>query len=240
MANRLVWTKDELLLALDLYNRTDGARGISKDSKEVKELSEILRGMSIYLNGERADNYRNNGSVYTKLMNFRACDPNYDGKGLENAGESTKEVWNEFFDKKDEVKIIAEILRKQIKEDHSASADESFSNEEDEFPEGKIIYRLHKQRERNSEKVRKLKADAMAQNNLKCCICGFDFRKVYGELGAGFIECHHTKPISEYIVGEKTKIKDLVLVCANCHRMLHKSRPWKTVDELRQIINSCE
>jgi 5-methylcytosine-specific restriction protein A len=33
--------------------------------------------------------------------------------------------------------------------------------------------------------------------------------------------------------GTKTRLIDLALVCANCHRMLHRSRPWPTIAELR-------
>lgn len=37
----------------------------------------------------------------------------------------------------------------------------------------------------------------------------------------------------------KTKLKDLACVCANCHRMCHRSRPgesWRTPDALREEI----
>lgn len=31
-------------------------------------------------------------------------------------------------------------------------------------------------------------------------------------------------------------LDDLALVCANCHRMIHASRPWLTMDELRGTL----
>ena len=71
---------------------------------------------------------------------------------------------------------------------------------------------------------------------LSCEVCGFDFVEVYGDHGYGFIECHHTKPVSELMVGERTKISDLSLVCSNCHRMIHKKRPWLSVKELKDVI----
>lgn len=56
----------------------------------------------------------------------------------------------------------------------------------------------------------------------RCFICGFDFEKVYGELGRGFIHIHHIIPIStigkDYIIDCE---KDLIPVCPNCHAMLH-------------------
>lgn len=72
----------------------------------------------------------------------------------------------------------------------------------------------------------------------KCMICGFDFEKKYGELGKGYIEVHHIKPLSdlneEVVVNPAT---DLICVCSNCHRMLHRFRNYMvSVEELRQIV----
>ena len=66
--------------------------------------------------------------------------------------------------------------------------------------------------------------------------CLFDFKEIYGELGEGFAECHHKKPVSQLKNNEKTKLDDLAILCANCHRMIHRSKPWKTIDELKKIL----
>ncbi len=58
----------------------------------------------------------------------------------------------------------------------------------------------------------------------------------YGEIGDGYIEGHHTKPISEMSENEQTKVEDIALVCANCHRMLHRKRPWLSITELKNLI----
>ncbi|MDP6032209.1 MAG: HNH endonuclease [Alphaproteobacteria bacterium] len=42
--------------------------------------------------------------------------------------------------------------------------------------------------------------------------------------------------MSKLEVGERTKLSDLVLLCSNCHRMVHRKRPWLTVRELRELI----
>ncbi len=36
--------------------------------------------------------------------------------------------------------------------------------------------------------------------------------------------------------GHKTHIDDLALVCSNCHRMIHRSKHWFSVAELKAII----
>lgn len=73
----------------------------------------------------------------------------------------------------------------------------------------------------------------------KCQICDFDFVKVYGEIGKGFIHVHHLKPL--FMMGKSYKlnpITDLIPLCPNCHAMLHRkfNDKYLTVDELRQII----
>lgn len=77
----------------------------------------------------------------------------------------------------------------------------------------------------------------IAHWGLTCVTCGFDFLRVYGELGDGFIHVHHLKPLSE--IGQRyelSPIEDLRPMCPNCHAMIHRSSPAMTIDELRRII----
>lgn len=70
-----------------------------------------------------------------------------------------------------------------------------------------------------------------------CCVCGFNFEKIYGEIGVGYIEVHHLKPLNE--INEKYQVdpvKDLRPVCPNCHAMLHKANV--SIDELIIIIRN--
>jgi 5-methylcytosine-specific restriction enzyme A len=67
-------------------------------------------------------------------------------------------------------------------------------------------------------------------------ICRFDFELVYGELGSGFAECHHMIPLSELPYRRHTKLSDFAVVCANCHRLLHRSRPTLDVSSLRSLV----
>jgi len=72
-----------------------------------------------------------------------------------------------------------------------------------------------------------------------CKICEFDFEKVYGPIGKGFIHVHHIVDISsigsEY---ELNPIIDLTPVCPNCHAMLHKRKPSYSVNEIKEILMS--
>lgn len=71
-----------------------------------------------------------------------------------------------------------------------------------------------------------------------CAVCGMNFQNIYGEIGKGFIEVHHTTPVSKMGNGYKFDIdRDLVPLCSNCHSMIHRRNPPYTVNELKKIIN---
>lgn len=95
----------------------------------------------------------------------------------------------------------------------------------------------HKYYERDPKIIFLKKQTAELSGNLKCEICKFDFSYHYGLHGKGFIECHHTNPIAGNGV-RKTEIEDLVLVCSNCHRMLHRKNSngfYYTIEELKMV-----
>lgn len=108
-----------------------------------------------------------------------------------------------------------------------------------EFPEGRLIEIQHKSRERNTLVVKLAKDNfKKLHGSLYCEVCGFDFENVYGEIGKGFIEAHHTIAVSEMAADHKTKIEDIVLLCSNCHSMVHKRRPWLGMKDLKKLIVS--
>ncbi len=107
------------------------------------------------------------------------------------------------------------------------------------FPEGKEMYILHKKQERSSELVLLAKKLYLKTNpRFPCQVCDFSFFEKYGELGQGFIEAHHILPISELKEEKENTVEDLVFVCSNCHRMLHRNRPWKGIKDLKDILGS--
>ena len=110
-------------------------------------------------------------------------------------------------------------------------------DDENSFPEGVEKYKIHRFYERNPIIVKKVKERRIRQNKeSRCDICNFSFEERYGSYGRGFIEAHYTIPISELNGIKKTKIKDIALVCSNCHRMLHRRRPWLKMRELQQLL----
>lgn len=72
-----------------------------------------------------------------------------------------------------------------------------------------------------------------------CLVCNFDFTRVFGEIGKGFIHVHHIVPVSqqggEYKVNP---VEDLRPLCPNCHAMAHRKNPPYTIDELKNILDA--
>ena len=54
-------------------------------------------------------------------------------------------------------------------------------------------------------------------------------------IGENYIECHHDIPLHKLKPNTLTTIDDLRLVCANCHRMLHRN-PYLHTNELKTLF----
>lgn len=147
-------------------------------------------------------------------------------KELENYQKNIWNLFSPFFDS--ELKDISTNSQNFFNDD---------LNQDFETQEGKLLFKNHRIRERDSKITFKKKEIAKQQNKLFCEVCDFSFAQIYGE---EYIECHHTVPISE---GERiTKLEDLSLVCSNCHRMLHRKINGKylSINDLKQTIFSLE
>jgi 5-methylcytosine-specific restriction enzyme A len=90
-------------------------------------------------------------------------------------------------------------------------------------------------RERDHKIIKEKKKQVLKIfGELKCEACDFDFNKTYG---LTFIDCHHNEPL-EYVGECRTSLKDLSILCANCHRAIHRLHPWLTVEELRRLLKT--
>jgi 5-methylcytosine-specific restriction enzyme A len=230
------WTRDELILALELYFRMPGARG-NKTHPECVKLSELLNRLPIHAGVPKSSTFRNPNGVGMKLSNFLRFDPAYSGKGLPSGSVAEKEVWDSFGNDSKKLAAAAAAIRAgtEVLLNSGAAA----SEEDDGAEEGRVLTRLHKLRERSPSLARKKKEAVLAKHGaLRCEVCEFDFHATYGKIGEGFAECHHKVPISSYETTTKTTLADLSVVCANCHRMLHKGERWPTVDELRTAMKA--
>lgn len=95
-------------------------------------------------------------------------------------------------------------------------------------------YTYHRKIERQSDASRKAKKAL----GYICQACGFDFEKTYGEIGKKFIEAHHLVPLSELPEDRPVNLDpktDFAVLCANCHRMIHRAGAPRTIEEFRSI-----
>lgn len=97
-------------------------------------------------------------------------------------------------------------------------------------------YRMHRKIERNPRSA----SLAKTHHGYICQACGFDYLARYGELGRNYIEAHHLRPISTLSEGGVVRYdvaKDFAVLCANCHRMIHRLPDPSKLDELRALIS---
>lgn len=96
------------------------------------------------------------------------------------------------------------------------------------------------QRSVRHERDRRNRAAAIALFGSQCQACGLDFGDRYGEVARGFIEVHHTTPLSaleaDTIIDPA---RDLVPLCPNCHAVAHRQDPPYSVDEIRAMLRRC-
>lgn len=234
------WIRDELILALDLY-LSQGGLPSSKAHPDIIELSQTLNRLNARLGRIGGETFRNPNGVYMTIGYFVHLDPIQRARGREGiprGGKLQRAVWEEFSADPARLHEIAQTIRGVLDLPESEAPPDYDSDEITEAPEGKVFTRLHRYRERNRGLVETRKNAALrASGRLECEACAFDFAIAYGERGRGFIEAHHTKPVHTLSEGDRTRLEDLALLCANCHRMVHASQPWLTLDQLRATLS---
>lgn len=120
---------------------------------------------------------------------------------------------------------------------HESSLFDRSQQEEDEKDlgvEDLRVFRIHKKVERN----RNLAVKVKKYLGLTCQACGFNFEAAYGPTGKDYIEAHHLTPLSK-LKGQLVTLdpkKDFAVLCANCHRMIHRSEYVSDVHAFRTHI----
>ncbi len=232
---RINWTRDEIILACELVMR-NGWRRLDATDQQVHELSDLLRAAPIHPPELRGEKFRNTNGVGRKTSDIATRHPDYPGTPT-NGSHLDREVLAEFLsDPATMSTIAAEIKATILRGDVVSMALDDDGEALTEAIEGRLLFVRHRRRER-SPKLRAKKIEATRRSGLPiaCEVCGFDFHSFYGELGADFIEVHHVTPL--YASGETvTRLCDLALLCSNCHRMIHRARPWVSPSELHDLL----
>lgn len=94
------WTRDQLLLALNLYHQTP----FGKQHRTHPPIVELARRIG-----------RTPSAVAMKLSNFTYLDPAEGGKGLSGASNADREIWEEFYGRFEPLADASEpILRPEL------------------------------------------------------------------------------------------------------------------------------
>jgi hypothetical protein len=126
-------------------------------------------------------------------------------------------------------------ISKELVEVVTNDIDSEKAEDETYYSDGAIREYYGKRYERNPENRKK----AIDFHGLNCTVCNFNFEYVYGDRGRDFIEVHHVKPLStldeEMIIDPQS---DLVPICSNCHRMIHRRKDnVLTIEELKLLVS---
>lgn len=226
---------------LSKYGQQDPPKRLKTDkwNKAYRMFYDALNGGRAVLEFEH--------SLKNSRDGFDSYFPNTDREGWKIQGTKdpapltgySADVFKEFEPKNEEYvwNIISKYrdpdykLKKSIFLDLIAE-DTANSDNDNTKTEGGIKVRISKTIERNS-KMRQL---ALSEHGYVCQVCGFDFETAYGSWGKKFVEVHHIKPLSE-LKGKEVNTdpkKDLAVLCANCHRMIHRKKDITlTLEELK-------
>ncbi|WP_143218922.1 HNH endonuclease [Actinokineospora bangkokensis] len=233
MAKRLDWSYEELVLACDVLARHP--RGVAwhelaSNHEETQELSRLLQLLPTHPIADRLPQFRSPDSVRKKMADLATAHPASPRPGKTNGGKRDKVVLHLFLTQPKRMAAEAAGLRALLSS--GQLADLPPVDGEVDALEGQVVYRYHRKHERDPTlRAKKLAAVGAAA----CEVCGFDFAAVYGERGQGYAEVHHRVPL--HASGpRRTRLDDLAVLCANCHRMIHRTTPWLTVDELIEIV----
>jgi 5-methylcytosine-specific restriction protein A len=204
------WTRDETILALDLY-LASGVQMPSPRSPEVIALSSLLRSLPYHAEAAKKPSFRNPDGVAFKLQNIRQVAT---GKGLGNVSQTDRTVWADFGHRRGEVTRLSQAIRAGIVTEASLPL-----IQDDEFIEGRLLTIIHCRRERDPKLRRKL-LDSRVMQGLACDACGLTRPDLPVDLQEALFEAHHVLPLAS---GQRvTRLSDLAVLCACCHRAVHR------------------
>jgi 5-methylcytosine-specific restriction enzyme A len=225
------WSRDEVILALDLYFQCRG-NVPSKDDARVQALSGLLRSFPTNGLAARKPSFRNPDGVVFKLQNLRKVAT---GKGLGNVSNVDRAVWREFGGHPERAHELAQLISAAVEQD----TEDDVADVEETFAEGELVTAMHSKRERDPRLRKKLMEQRRRSGSLACEVCDRDCGEYGSTVREAAFEAHHVIPLA---VGKQreTKLNDLALLCANCHRMVHRAiareKRWLTIAEARTRI----
>jgi putative restriction endonuclease len=157
MAERKLWTRNELILALNLYLKLPYGKMHAR-TPEIIYLANLM--------GRTPD------SIAMRLVNFAAVDPYHQQRGIVGLKGGLKQVepiWNEFIDNKDELLFESEII---LAEKEHTTIEHKYADTLSDLKDLKGEYKLRQVKTRVNQNV--FRQIVIANYNGKCAITGID------------------------------------------------------------------
>lgn len=106
--------------------------------------------------------------------------------------------------------------------------------------EGREVLRRHLARERSPYLAELKKRESSRSTGfLTCEACSLNSATLPKDIGEAAFEVHHRLPLAGTGQNTKTRINDLAILCANCHRMIHRTQPFQTVEQFARMRKDC-
>ena len=226
------WTREETILALELLYKH--GKPIDKKHSEVVALSDLLQHTNIHPVEKRTAKFRNPDGVALKLQNlFSAVEP---GKGLSFSKTDLATVSDFPRSKSGQLSEIANAIREAVQGLQPVPIEEIVK--EEVFVEGRWLTARHRQRD---ARLRVRLLEKHRASGLKCEVCDFSPPKFDRATQESFFEAHHKIPIATAEGQRITKVSDMALLCACCHRFIHRlisrERRWVSPSEARHQLD---
>ena len=156
---------------------------------------------------------------------------------------AVKGYWTLPYTRAEEQHVYHELFRREANPSNLAAEPKpryELPADPDDFLEGAVRLRSHLERERDPRVIRLAKERFLKKHGrLFCEVCGYDFERHFGPAGRNIIDGHHVEPIGERASeGSETRPEDIVLLCPNCHRMVHSLDPMPGITTLRALRQS--
>jgi len=222
---RASWTRDEVILGLDVLLSNDSAT-LTEDNAAIVDLSHLLNRLPIISKDKREVRFRNPAGVRRQLLTF-AWSLKKDTKAS-HVGRQFYMVFREYKDTLGELRCIAQAIRRCESAIQLMQYGDAVETEG--FPEGAILSHVHRNTEaRFTEKC----GEALTE----CEVCGIRPKGIYtGMSGSSILGKHLLVPPADFDPAAKLIAADFITVCPNCHRALHLTRPWRRRQDCEGIL----
>ncbi len=231
-----------VLYILNHYGSTDTSRLIKSLRNLLNPTGEDLEILQGRNDDKFSQKVRNLKSHDTLIKNGLAKEAT---KGNTTVFTITDKGGDLYYKNQDNINSLLPFPFDLAKETYGDLIDENIivlnENLTEEITEGAVKTTQAKIRERSS-KLRNAAIEHYSHDGvIDCNACYFNFENKYGELGEGYIEIHHTKPLytrMEEALRIEDALEHVIPLCANCHRMVHRKKEPISIENLKEHIKA--